>query len=116
MDYKELKAENDRLKNEIDTFHAFYENFNMYDLVISNGNGLLSEMMSELLRAKKKNPNLEAVINQEKRINGLFDIFSEMQGLNNKSQSLSLRFKFINQRCFNLEHELKSIKMALEND
>lgn len=113
MDYTQLKLENERLKAEIDTFHAFYETFNRYDLVISNSYGILAEMYSNALKAKVKNPTSKAVLEQEERINKLIDAFSEMQGLNNKCQSLSLRFKHINQEVFNLKAELTAIKTAL---
>ena len=112
MDYTQLKLENERLKAEIDTFHAFYETFNRYDLVISNSYGILAEMYSNALKAKVKNPTSKAVIEQEERINKLIDAFSDMQGLNNKCQSLSLRFKHINQEVFNLKRELEAIKTA----
>lgn len=112
MDYTQLKAENESLKAEIDTFHAFYESFNRYDLVISNSYGILAEMYSNTLKAKVKNPTSKIVLEQEERINKLIDAFSEMQGLNNKCQSLSLRFKHINQEVFNLKAELTSIKKA----
>lgn len=113
MDYNELKKENERLKVEIDTYHAFYESFNMYDIAISDGYGYLSEMYSELLKAKIKNPNNPAVINQEDRIIKLLNIFSGMTGLNNKCHSLSLRFKHINQELFNVKNELDAIKKAI---
>ena len=112
MDYTQLKLENERLKAEIDTFHAFYETFNRYDLVISNSYGILAEMYSNTLKAKVKNTTSKAVLEQEERINKLIDAFSEMQGLNNKCQSLSLRFKHINQEMFNLRNELEAIKKA----
>ena len=112
MDYTQLKLENERLKAEIDTFHAFYETFNRYDIVISNSYGILAEMYSNALKAKVKNPTSKAVLEQEERINKLIDAFSEMQGLNNKCQSLSLRFKHINQEVFNLKAELTAIKTA----
>lgn len=114
MDYNELKEIAEKRKVEIDSFHLFYEDFNKYDVAISLGNGVLSEMYSELLKAKVKNPNNQNVINQEQRIKDLFGILEEMQGLNSKCQSLKLRFRNLNQRNFNLQHELEAIKSAHE--
>lgn len=112
MDYKDLKLENERLKAEIDTFHLFYEDFSRYDIVISIGNGIMADMYSNALKAKIKNPTNEAVLEQEERIKKMFDILTELQGLNNKCHSLSLRFRNMNQEVFNLRHELDAIKKA----
>lgn len=111
MNFKDLENENKRLKNEIDAYHLFYEDFNRYDLMISNSFGILSEMYSNVIKAKKTSENPE-IKKQEKRINDLIDIFSQMQGLNNKCHNLSLRFKHLNQAVFNLKSELKAIKQA----
>ena len=112
MSNAELEKENARLKNEIDAYHLFYEDFVKYDLIISNSFGILAEMYSNVIKAKKsknKNPEIEL---QEIRVNKLIHTFGEIQGLNNKCNSLSLRFKLLNQTVFNLKNELQSIKDA----
>ena len=116
MDYNEIKQENDRLTAEIDAYHIFYEDFSKYDMSISNGYGLLSDMYSALIQAKKNNPNNASVLKQEQRIVNLMDIFEQMQGLNGKCQNLSLRFKNLNREVFSLRSELNSIKQAFNKE
>jgi len=111
MDYKALA---EQYKAEIDTFHLFYEDLNKYDLAISIGNGVLADMYSELLKAKKRNPDSKNVTDQEERIKILLGIFEDMLGLNNKAQSLKLRFRHLNNRLSNVEQELNAMKQAYE--
>lgn len=113
MDYNELKSRYEELKLEIDTFHLFYEDFNAFDLAISNGNGLLADMYSALLQAKKKSGEIKPIIDQEKRINELFDIFSLMQGLNNKCQNQKIKLRYMHITNHNLSHNLKLLKDEL---
>jgi len=119
MDYNELKTRYEELTLQIDTFHLFYEEFNSYDLAISNGNGLLAEMYSALLQVKKKSGEIKPIVEQEKRINELFSIFSLMQGLNNKCQNQKIKLRDmhitnhnLNHRLTKLTEELKAIKLA----
>ena len=123
MNYRELQEEIRELEAQIDTYYLFYQDFTIYDMNISVANGLLMEMYSNLIAAKKKNKDSKAVIDQEVRINKLLEILQSFCGLNNKSQSLKLRFKHLNQDMLakdkqieNLKNELEAIKLAYEND
>ena len=123
MEYKELKAENEKLKNQVEAFHLFYEDFNKYDVAISNANGILSQMLSDVIGIKVNGNKSDKVIEQEKKIISLLDLFEVMQGLNNKCQSQKLLIKhksqdefYLKQKIEELTKELEAIKSAFKND
>lgn len=123
MDYNELKNDRDKLKLQIEKFHIFYEDFSKYDTAISNGSGLLVEMLSDLVKVKKKGNNSDKVIEQEKRLVKLLDIMELMQGLNNKCQSQKLVIKhqsqdnsIITHKVERLDQELEAIKKAFKDN
>lgn len=90
MDFKELAKE---YEVQIEGWHLFYENFNDYDLAISVMNGVLTEMMSELLKAKSINPNNEKIKATENRLDILFGCVKKMNGLNNSAFKLNTKLK-----------------------
>lgn len=123
MEYNELKKDRDSLILQIEKFHIFYEDFNKYDVAISQANGLLTEMLSDVIKIKVKGNKPDKVIEQEKRLFTLLGIFETMQGLNNKCQSQKLLIKhqsqdntIINMKIQRIEKELEAIKSAFNND
>ena len=123
MDYKELQEENNKLKSQIETFHLFYQDFNKYDLAISKANATLIQMLSDVVGIKKKGNKTDKVIEQEKKIISLLDVFEDMQGLNNKCQSQKILIKhkaqnemYLKDKIEALTKELESIKKAFKND
>lgn len=121
MDYKELQEENNKLKSQIETFHLFYQDFNKYDLAISKANATLVQMLSDVVGIKKKGNKTDKVIEQEKKIISLLDVFEDMQGLNNKCQSQKILIKhkgqnemYLKDKIEVLTKELESIKKAFD--
>lgn len=119
MDYKELKADYERLKASIEAYHLFYSDFNAYALLLSNSQGLLVEMYSSVVELKKKGNNSTKIIEQEDRLKSLLSNIEALSGLNNLCQSQKLKIKHQAQdyvalefKANNLEKELTAIKEA----
>lgn len=99
-------------KLQIEAWHIFYQSFSENDLYLYNGRGVIVEMYSELLKAKKINPTNQKIIKSENRLKILLDVFEKLEGLNNKCVALQIKLKDSTIKKFELEKELTAIKKA----
>ena len=112
MTYNEIKAELQEKQKQLDSFHAFFEDFNKYDLAISLANSHLMDLYSEIITRKVSNKSDSKLLVMEKSVNSLLHIMTVFYGLNSKCQDQKLRLKNYINRCDNLEKEIKSMKDA----
>ena len=99
-------------KLQVEAWHIFYQSFTEYDLYLSNGRGIVVEMYSELIKAKKLNPTNDKIIKSESRLKILLDVLEKFEGLNNKCVALQKKLKDSTAKQFELEKELTAIKQA----
>ena len=113
LSYTEIQAALNEKQKQLESFQAFFEDFNKYDLALSMANSDMMDIYTFIIEKKRSDPKDEKALLCEKNTNSVLHCLSAVQGLNSKCQTQKLTIKFQLLRIERLEQELKSIKEAL---